>query len=145
VGLPVAGLGPQIRGIPKTIGFLEKVNQHLVQNHFGDTPVIVGGRSMGASKGFLHNLLFHGTGNSADAYFMISYSNPFTMELQIESVLSQVKAGLFSGIIHESLQNASDISNETIALLKKMKAKNPEVFKKFGNNMISFEEASKFE
>jgi hypothetical protein len=136
--MPIAG-GPRVSSMRDTITFLDESNQQIRKEIGPEQPLLVGGRSMGSAKGFLHSMLFGGKEDPVDAYFLISYSNPMTMELQTASVYQQVKAGLFSGLIKESLQSATRISKETLAMLKAAKSRNPKAFETFGNNIVFFQ------
>lgn len=136
--MPIAG-GPALTKVKETISFLNRSNNEIRRQIGDEQPLIVGGRSMGSSKGLLHAMLFGGNKDPVDAYFLISYSNPQTMDFQTASVYEQVKAGLFSGLIKESLDSAGNISLETLRMLRDAKAKNPTAFASFGNNVLFFQ------
>lgn len=136
--MPVSG-GPNLRTMRDTITALNESNKHIREGIELDQPMLVVGRSMGSSKGLLHDIFFGGKKDPIDGYFLMSYSNPFTMEFQTKSVYEQVKAGLFSGLIKESLASAMSISKETLAMLKAAKKADPKAFESFGNNVVFFQ------
>jgi hypothetical protein len=121
------------------ITLIDKTIRYLKETVAQDNPIVILGRSMGAQKAVTHAAMFNNENNVVDAYFAMSFSNPDTMEFQTESVYNQVKAGLFSGLIKESLNSATTISAETKAMMEAALNENPHVFDEFGDELMLFQ------
>lgn len=121
------------------ITLIDKTIRHIKNNYAQDNPIIVVGRSMGAQKAVTHAAMFNNADNVVDAYFAMSFSNPDTIGFQTESVYNQVKAGLFSGLIKESLTSASTISAQTKQMMEAALKADPHAFDEFGDELLFFQ------
>jgi len=110
-----------------------------IDNKKPANPFALLGRSSGSTKGFLHALFAHLDGtdvNPVDQYVLTSFSNPFTSELQAQSLQEQFDAGIISDIVREALDNAEEIDVEMRDLLKEIRKRDPHVFDLFGDNIL---------
>ena len=144
--LPFASMGLPLEDLKSTIVYINLIHMKLhnkskvtLNKSHIELPIVYGGRSMGSADGVLHSALFEGKDNPIDAYWLGSFCNPRTIGKQLVNVYEQLKAGIFSGVIQESLQNASSLSKEFIELFEMAKKKNPKIFETFGNNLLFFQ------
>ncbi|MBI3542208.1 MAG: hypothetical protein HY075_02895 [Deltaproteobacteria bacterium] len=141
MNLPKAGVGMDITGFYKTTAYLDhryRVVRARTTPKDGSAamPIVLMGRSMGSAKGYAHALLYDGPANVVDAYVLSSFSNPYTMDLQITNVEKQVALGNIKGVVPEMLEGAKVLSQEMLAAAEKLKTDDPAAFKDFGDNQF---------
>lgn len=144
--LPMAALGMRIRGDRQTSSYMDMnvryIKNELVNHSDGkylsdvEVPVIVDGRSLGATKAFSHAVKYDGLDNPVSLYVLESFSNPHTEKQGTENVYAQLKAKSIEGVIEEAMQNGEHLSLELLDTLEAMIKKDPALFKLFGNHIL---------
>lgn len=144
MNLPKAGIGMDLAGLHKTTAYLD-YRYRLLRSRLDaipgaeSKPIVLLGRSMGSAKGFAHALLYDGPENVVDAYVLTSFSNPYTIDMQVVNVEKQVADGQIKGVVPDSLMNAQKFDNEMLVALTQLKARNPSEFDDFGDNLCFFQ------
>jgi hypothetical protein len=141
INLPVSGIGMELTGARATTAYLDRRFRIVRERNAGKTgeprmPLVHLGRSMGAAKGAAHAFYYDGPLNVVDAYVLNSFSNPFTLAMQIENVYAQAARGTIKGVVPEMLESALEFSNQFRAEIERVKAENPDAFKDFGDNQL---------
>jgi hypothetical protein len=77
-------------------------------------PMVVMGRSMGATEAAMHMLYgpMNGLPLPADLLYMMSFSNPDTIELQTQNLLVQLEKGQLQGIVKSALDHAVGLTTD---------------------------------
>lgn len=143
INLPMAGIGMPIRGLHQTVEYSD-LRYRVLRKRADEAgkaalPLIAKGRSMGAQKAFAHGLMREGADNLVDAYFLMSLSNPYTIDKQVDLVNNQVANGTVKGVMQESLENAKVISQELREAIAEIKKKDPASLKFAGEGMLAIQ------